>query len=226
MKWMRIFQMSMLAAMGVVVLVTGCAPSHAGRTVGGGVLQVEGGLGGPFVTNLDAPIPVPNIPMGARFGLRENLDVAGHINVLPLIMGGFLAADASFTWALVAHEGEKGLNLATSSGLAVLTDFENGARVSPLVDIAVSYTYLWVTPFVGFETIVDLWASGAITNPFVGFEVDIDSWTLSASGIWYHPAHDWYASSIRYLAPNYQGSIGVMLGIKRRWDLMKGGLDR
>ena len=92
--------------------------------------------------------------------------------------------------------------------------------------MAMSYTYHRVTPFLGFETIVDLRASGAITSPYVGIEIDIRNWTLSAAGIWFHPAHDWYASSVRYLAPNYQGSIGLMVGIKRRWDMTAGGLER
>jgi len=197
----------------------GCAPSHAGRTVGEGVLQAEGSLGGPLVTNLGTAFPVPNIPMGARYGLTDRIDVASHVNLLPLIMGGFLAWDASLTWGVVRHDGPEGWNLATGTGLVLFTDFQDGARVSPLIDLAGGYTFEWFTPFAGLEMAIDLWGGDTVIDPYLGFEIDIGDLVLSFAAIWFHAGYDWYASPVRYVSGDTNGALGFLLGLKYRWDL-------
>jgi hypothetical protein len=206
--------------LGLLFAAYGCAPSHAGRTLGRGVIQVEGGIGGPFAKNLGVPIPVPNIPIGARYGIKNWLDVSSHVNLLPIIMGGFLALDASLTWALVRHDGPKGWNLATGTGFVFFSDFDNGARIGPLMDIAGGYTINRFTPFAGIELTVDCWGPGVIWNPFVGLEIDIKKTTLSAAAIWYNPTFDAYTSSVDYVSPGYHGSVGLIIGVKHHLFLL------
>ena len=200
-------------------LVAGCAPTHAGRTVGQGVLQAEGGLGGPFFTNFDAPIPVPNIPVGVRYGLTDRLDVQGHINLLPLVVGGFLAIDGGVTYALLHHSGRDGINLATSASLAVLTDFHTAARVVPVFDLAGGYTWHWLTGFMGAEFWLDLWGGRVAVNPTVGVEFDIRRFTFSLAGVWYHAAFDAELSPVHYVSGNHRGGLGLLIGFKYRWEL-------
>jgi hypothetical protein len=204
----------------VIVLsaAAGCAPSHAGRTVGKGILQAEGSIGGPFVTNLGGAVPVPNIPVGARYGVADRIDLSSHVNLLPIIMGGFLALDGSLTWGLVQHIGSRGWNLATGTGFMLFTDFRESGRISPLVDLAGGYTIEWFTPFAGFNMTADFWGGNVMSNFFGGFEADIGNLTLSAAAVWFYPSYDWYASPIRYVAPDYQGSIGVLIGVKYRFN--------
>lgn len=216
----------LLVSLLLAALHSGCAPSHAGRTVGRGVLQAEGSLGGPMVTNLGGAIPVPNIPVGARYGLTDRLDAAGHVNLLPIVMGGFLALDASLTYGLLKQEGKSGVNLATGAGLIFFSDFQSGARVSPVVDMAVSYTVSRFTPFVGCELVADMWQSRAIADPYFGLEVDVGRWSLSLAVVWFHPAHDWYASSIRYFPETHQGALGFLVGLKRRWHTRRSRTTR
>jgi hypothetical protein len=179
-----------------------------------------------MVTNLGGAIPVPNLPVGARYGLLDNLDLSGHLNILPLITGGFTALDASLTWGIIRHQGRRGFDLATGAGLVLMTDFDTAARISPLVDMALGYAVNRFHPFIGFEAVIDARASGVIVDPYVGLEVDIGSWSISGEVLWFHPAHNWYSSAIRYVSINdTQGAVGVILGLKRRFDLT-GGLKR
>ncbi len=209
-----------ILGLGVLLIAAACAPSHAGRTVGRGMLQLEGGLGGPLVTNLGPAIPIPNVPVGLRYGLTDRLDVAGHVNLLPLVTGGFLLVDTSLTWALVRHDGPRGWNLATSAGLAVMTDFQDEARVAPIMDIAGGYTVDWFTFYAGAEIALDPWGGGAMANPFIGAEADIrERWSLSAAFVWFSPGYSVFSSSIDYVSANSQGAVGFILGLKRRWDL-------
>jgi hypothetical protein len=213
-----------LAAVGFTT-ASGCAPSHAGRTVGKGILQAEGSVGGPFVTNLGAAVPVPNVPVGARYGITDRVDISSHVNLLPIFLGGFLALDGSLTWGLIQHQGRRGWNLATGTGFIFFTDFQEGARISPLIDLAGGYTVDWLTPFAGFEMAPDFWGGNVVSNYFAGFEADIGKLTLSAAGVWFYPSYDWYASPIRYVSADYQGSIGVLVGIKYKFDtiISRGG---
>ncbi len=203
----------------LVVAATACAPSHAGRTLGRGTLQIEGGLGGPIFTNFGAPIPVPNIPLGLRYGVTNRLDVQGHVNLLPLVIGGFLTMDAGVTYALLRHSGREGFNLATSASLALLTDFNSAGRVFPFFDIAGGYTWRRATFFAGAEIWFDFWGGNVAASPYLGVEVDFRRTTVSLAGVWYHSALDTNASAADYVSGLDRGGLGLQVGIKYRWSL-------
>jgi hypothetical protein len=155
--------------------------------------------------------------------LLDNLDLSGHLNLLPLITGGFTALDASLTLGIIQHKGRRGFDLASGAGLVFMTDFDTAARISPLVDMALGYAVNRFHPFIGFEAVIDARASDALVDPYVGLEVDIGAWSVSGEVLWFHPAHDWYSSAIRYVSINdTHGAIGAILGLKRRFGPKRG----
>jgi len=176
-------------------------------------------FGGPFIKNLGPSIPVPNLPVGARLGLTDRVDVATHLNLLSLAMGGFMTYDAGVTFGLLKHEGRNGPNLATQVGAALLTDFKKGFRVSPTLDLAGGYTFAWFTPFAGGEFALDGWGGRLMGNFFAGFEADVGNWTLAASGIWFTPWFETSTSVVDYESPGHAGAVGCLLGVKYRFRL-------
>lgn len=210
---LNLVRVSAMAAVGAFCSV-GCLPSHAGRTLGKGALQAEVGLGGPIFNNLGAPIPMPSLPVGARYGLVDGLDVSGHINPLTFVVGGFLTADAQATFALVGDGQRRGFHMATSTGLGLLTDFSQMARVSPLFDLAMSYGFSKVAPFAGTELILDVWGGAIIWNPFIGLEVDLGRTTVSLAGVWFNAGFDTSSTPLEWVSPGDRGAIGVLLGLK------------
>jgi len=212
------------AAVLALLAVAGCAASHAGRTVGRGILQGEVGLGGPLVTNLGPAVPIPNVPLGIRYGVTDRVDFSAHWNVLPVVLGGLVQVDAGFTWAILHRETGSGPNLATGASLMLMTDFRHGARLSPILDIAGGYTYRWFTVFAGFDVVADYAGGGALFNPFAGIEVDLPRRVaLQLAAKWFSPAFEGFASPIRYVSVDYRGGIGVLVGIKFGFDLGKRG---
>lgn len=207
----------------VLTCAFGCAPSHGGRTLGRGILQIEGGLGGPLVQNLGPAIPIPNVPLGVRYGATDRIDVAGHINVLTLITGGFLTFDAELTYGFVKHEGRRGPNLAASVGFALLTDFQNAARLNPMFDIAGGYTIEWFTFYFGIDFLLDPWSKSVHMDPMVGVEFDIRRFTLFGTFLWYHPFGDGIHNSFEFVTPGGHGGLGLMFGLKGRFDLNRSG---
>ncbi len=100
-----------------------------------------------------------------------------------------------------------------------MTDFQDGGRVSPLVDLVGGYTVAWFTAFAGVELVADLWGGSAHLDPFVGVEFDIRRVTIALSARWFHPAGEAFYSSFEYVTPGYQGAFGLLIGIKVRRDL-------
>ena len=209
-----------LMALAALLLAASCAPTHAGRTLGKGVLQVEGCYGGPLFKNLGATMPIPNIPVGARYGVTDRVDLASHVNVLPMIMGGFLALDAGATYGIIKHEGRSGPNLASQVGFALLTDFSDGTRVSPTLDLAGGYTLGWFTPFLGAEFVGDVSGERLLGNFYAGSEADIGNLTLAAAGVWFTPWFETYTSSVEYVSPERHGALGFFVGLKYRFDVL------
>lgn len=75
------------AALALASLVPGCAMHHLARTVGEGNGEVRASAGGPFFSNLGAPIPLPNVVVSGRYGLTDGFDLDGGLSLTGLAYG-------------------------------------------------------------------------------------------------------------------------------------------
>jgi hypothetical protein len=209
-----------VALAAAALLASACAASHAGRTVGRGVIQGEVTVSGPLVTNLGPAVPIPNLPLGVRYGITDRLDFNTHLNVLPIVMGGFIAADAGITWAILHRERRSGPNLATGVSFMLVSDFHEEARLIPLADIAGGATFGPFTLFAGFDVMCDYWGGGANFSPFAGFEIDLPRRVILHGAFkWFAATFDVYDSPTRYVNVNHKGMMGFVIGIKFGFDL-------
>ncbi|MBN2715084.1 MAG: hypothetical protein JXX14_04465 [Deltaproteobacteria bacterium] len=205
----------------IMVGASGCAVSNAGKTVGRGTVQLEGSVGGPLFKNLGATMPVPNIPLGARYGFTDRLDGQAHVNVLPIVMGGFAQVDAGVTMGVLSQRQGHGVNLALSLGGAVMSDLHTSVRATPITGVTLSRQFGRVIPFVGFESYVDFGRPRAIGNVHGGVELEWDRISLQASAMWLDPGFDAAESTMKYVSPGNSGALGVLLGLKvrpRAWN--------
>lgn len=69
-----------------LVLGSGCAFRHLARTVGEGNGEVRASVGGPFFSNV-APIPLPNLQVGGRYGLTDGFDLDADLSLIGLAYG-------------------------------------------------------------------------------------------------------------------------------------------
>ena len=124
--------------------------------MGKGNFALETSIGGPLMTNLGFACPIPNLFMGGRFGIREDLDVAGHLNLtLPIIPGVFdLITDVH--WVPVQpgirfqkSTTDRGWGAGISSSVQWITDFQNGLVILPALDLSGSYRCRWISFFTG-----------------------------------------------------------------------------
>lgn len=112
--------LSLIVATALVVITTACSTTHMARTIGEGNAAVVASLGGPVVELFGKPIPVPLSTLGGVYGIRDDLDVHGHLHPTMLAYDTF-GADAGVTWQALDQRG--GIPaLAAGASLLFITD--------------------------------------------------------------------------------------------------------
>jgi hypothetical protein len=216
-----------------------CTTTHTVRTVGQGNFGVETSLGGPMFTNLGAPLFSPNLFVGGRYGVLDDLDVSAAYNLTGPIIPGL-----AFDLMLGAHwvpiqpglrsqwcTPEKGWSLATGFQLHSLTDFETGFLIFPAVDLAGGYRYRWFNPFVGVTLALNFFrpfdeVHPTMLSPYVGAEFILSpkaalSFRVTFFDVTYNywgSAVDWVYLSTDEDAHERRAIFGIGLGFS--WDFV------
>ena len=167
-----------------VLILSSCTAVNQARTVGKGNWAMETSLGGPILTNLGFPLPVPNLFIGGRYGLRDDFDLVAHLNILtPFIPGIGLDLLTSAQWVPVQpgrgfqnSTPEEGWGAGLGLDIQWMTDFMNGFVVLPALDLCASYRYKWISVFGGSGFGFDFLRPSESDNilqicPFIGFEL-------------------------------------------------------
>ncbi|HEX2957705.1 MAG TPA: hypothetical protein VHO70_12795 [Chitinispirillaceae bacterium] len=164
-------------------MLVSCTSVYQGRTIGKGKMAVETTLGGPILTDLGMPLPVPNLFTGLRYGLRNDLDIAAQYNILgPILPGIALDLITSVNWvpiqpglALQSTTPDKGWGAGGVLDIQWVTNFKNGLVVLPSIDLVGSYRYRWISFFLGSAVGLNFYRiedddSKLSLSPFAGFE--------------------------------------------------------
>lgn len=167
-----------------LVLLVSCTSVYQGRTIGKGKMAVETTLGGPILTNLGFPLPVPNLFTGLRYGLRNDLDIAAQYNILGPIMPGIpFDLITSATWVPIqpgvgkqSSIPDKGWGAGGTVDIQWITNFKNGLVVLPSIDLAGSYRYRWISLYLGSAVGLNFYRiepddSKLSLSPFAGIEL-------------------------------------------------------
>ncbi len=213
--------------------VLGCTATHSVRTVGKGNAAVETSLGGPFFTDLGGAIPAPNLFIGGRYGVRDDLDVALHYNLTsPILPGigldGIFAAHYVPIQPGVARQRDskqRGWSLATEGAVHLLTDFQNGAVVIPETSLAGGYRYRWFNPYLGLSFALNFYrpydrGTPVCLSPFLGADFIVNERvSLSLRITFYDVAYNMYGSQVHWVhlvkddtADKKYGMLGLSLG--------------
>jgi hypothetical protein len=157
---------------------------YQGRTIGKGKMAVETTFGGPILTDLGVPLPVPNLFTGLRYGLRNDLDIAAQYNILgPILPGIALDLITSATWIPLqpgigkqSNTPDKGWGAGGSVDIQWVTNFKKGLVVLPMIDLVGSYRYRWISVYLGSAAGPNFYRiepddSKLSLSPFAGFEL-------------------------------------------------------
>lgn len=106
----------------VALLLTGCVARNLARTLGEGRGELRATTGGPFLGVTGAPLLIPSIRIGGRYGATDWLDVDGTLALDPLLFG-VLALDAGVVGQLVRVPD--GFALSVSGHAHLLFDLDD-----------------------------------------------------------------------------------------------------
>ena len=217
-----------------------CTSAHSVRTIGKGNFGVEASLGGPFLTNLGAPFPAPNLFLGGRYGVLDELDLSLAYNLTaPITPGIALDLVLGEHWVPIqpgvgfqSASPEKGWSLATAFSVHALSDFETGFVAIPVFDLAFGYRYRWLNPFLGASLGLNFFRpfdeqNVAMLNPYFGVDVILTrKASLSLRVTFYDVAYNMYGSQVKwvYLVDDRSerkqyGAVALTLGFA--WDFVR-----
>lgn len=220
-----------------IVLLFSCTATRQIRTIGKGNKGMEVTLGGPFFNDLGPPLPMPNLFVGGRYGLLQDLDIAVHYNLTaPIIPGIPLDLITGVYWVPIqpgirGQEGspDKGWGAGGSFALQWVTDFKHGFRIIPMFELAGGWRYRWINPFIGTAVGLDFYRPHDKTpflhvNPFLGTGFIIkDRASLSLKCTFFDIAYNFYGSQVNWIYivndtddDKKYGVFGIALGFS--WD--------
>jgi hypothetical protein len=166
-----------------VVVCSLCTAVNQTRTIGNGNFGLETSLGGPFMTNLGAPIPIPNLFLGARYGIRNDFDISANLNFLsPVTPGITLDLITAAHW-LPIQPGigfqDKNMSCGWSAGgsarIQWLSDFKSSLLLLPDLELIGAYRYKWLSLYTGVSTGFNFYRPDnndplIVFSPFSGIE--------------------------------------------------------
>jgi len=235
----RARELAVVSALLLALSQAACTTTHTVRTVGKGNLGVEASLGGPMFTNLGAPIFAPNLLVGGRYGVLDDLDVSAAYNITgPIIPGLALDLILGAHWVPIqpglrsqAGTPEKGWSLATGFELHSLTDFETGFLAFPAIDLAGGYRYKWFNPFVGVSLALHFYrpfdeVHPTMLSPYVGAEFILShKAALSFRVTFFDVTYNYWGSQVDWVylatdegAHERRAILGIGLGFS--WDFV------
>ncbi len=228
----RLAAAARVGALGIGATLLACAAPNLSRTVGAGNYELRANAGGPFFGNLGAPIPLPFVYVGGRYGVHDRIDVDGNLGVTSAAFG-IWAMDLGANLQL--HRQPGGLAVASSARLYLLGDLDDApaTRLYPELGLHLGGPVLpWLQLYGGSTALVQFrpprGKAPLYVTPFFGVEFLLPARDgrrrarqhgIALHASWTNPWED--ATSVVNYRPGY-GALGLQLGYRARF----GGIDR
>ena len=201
-----------------------CAPRMALDPAGKGAVRPNISVGGPMVSAFGTYVPIPNLALGARYGITSNTDLGANVYVLPMAfqMG---AIDAGAIWYFGVGENVK---LALEPRCLVFISLKPGVSHSPLVYPAMlatmseplgsgrGYFGLDVVPLL-YGSDFDLDPPAMAVSASIGYRWELGAGyrlTTEVKWIGFNIRTD---ATVEYVHPLRYGAIAPLIGLEFPW---------
>lgn len=203
-----------------------CATRNLARTIGEGEGELRASVGGPLVSNLGAPLPLPNLSVGGRYGVTEGFDVDANLSLTGTLFG-LIGFDLGAVGQLYEDPGGFALSVSGRGHFLIVTR-ESEARFFPELGVHLEgipaqrlKLYGGLTLFAQFTPPEG--KPPVFVAPYVGIDIMLGTRTASssASGIilelgWVSPWQD--SESVLAWEPQGLGAIFAHIGFRTRFD--------
>ncbi len=218
------YYLRILVLLVIPSLFFGCAAHTNIEPVGKGKVKANANFGGPVVSAFDTKVPIPNISLGADYGLKDNLDLNGNIQLLPLFykVGGI---ELGTTWYPVINK-KYIPTIGISGDLLLLSSFKSDVqehfRVYPSLNLSFAWKlgagmiYSGVGAVIPFTELDYYDKNNIIISPFIGYRWKIGAnYNLFTEIKWLGVNVPTNFFAVEYLTPTNQGALGIYLSLER-----------
>lgn len=162
----------------LVALLPGCGFRHLARTVGEGHGELRVSTGGPFTGAAGAPLMVPSMRAGGRYGLTDWLDIDGTLAIDPFAFG-VLGLDAGLVAQLYRQPGGFALSVSAHGHLFFDLDDDLTTRGFPELGLHAEHRVeRWLTIFGGVVALAQFeppeGKPPVFVAPYLGVEFHLD----------------------------------------------------
>jgi hypothetical protein len=218
-----------------LVVAAGCGSLNLARTVGRDNLELSASSGGPIVQLGQAAFPTPQLRVGARYGVTDDIDVMAHL-ALDAFVSGIAALDLGLVGQMVRRRN--GFAMALSARLHAVVDLDDAVapRFYPEVGLHLEHPLdrtVWL--FFGVAGLAQFapprMRPFLFISPYAGLEArfdpgrEADGTPREQTGLalqvgWINP---WEGATgiVRYV-PDGAGALTLVLALRHRF----GGVDR
>ena len=209
----------------VLWLAAGCTTSQTARPLPQGTQQVSFSFGGPIFevpSSGGLTIPIPNMNLEYRRGIKPKLDVHMGTNLFTPIIG-VLGLHGGATYGLLSQDGKRPA-LSVTDRLFLYSNHFDGRKegVQALwpvneLELNVSWKHGDHLYYVNVVNNIDFLLPRLLLSPGVGADFKLGSWQLGPHLRWYAPYEDTTLAVLTYPAPGKRGAIGVGFTLGRRF---------
>ena len=202
------------------LLLSGCAASRAVAPMGAGRGAVTASLGGPLLEFGGAPVPVPLLSAGYRYGLSDRTSVHGALHGTGLVLLGVFGADLGVDVELLPPSGSRprlmfDQTFALFTGDAALGEPAGGPRVFADLALLASWDVGREAhhPYVGLRLfdqpfperhVYPYPVAGAVWNAGrLGWQLELGWPGITARNV---------PSFVDWIGPFHQGALSVQVG--------------
>jgi hypothetical protein len=204
------------------MLLAGCAARTTLEPVGKGQLAASASLGGPLVAAFGTRPPIPNLALGARYGLGDRIDLDGNLHLLPLLYS-LAGLDLGVTWYPLLNDGAVP-TIGIQPRVMAFASFKSGVddrfRAYPAISSSAAWKLGSGLIYTGFDFVVpvsqpdyDNDPPRVIFSPLVGYRWNI--W----NGFRLYTELKWMGANVRtdataeYVHPGGYGAIAPFIAI-------------
>jgi hypothetical protein len=184
----------------LVMILTGCAAHTANTPLGAGKTVYDASFGGPVIEVFGADVPAPQLNLGARHGLRPNMDISGHAYLTALV---YRVAGGDFE--LTSYPNE---HLAFGIGASGFASLRSGVSRRTLVVPETTLASAWGPVYFGEQAA--LTTDGPLFSPFFGGRYGM----LLAEARWSAANRKSDDVAVTYVPVRRYGAVGVILGVE------------
>jgi hypothetical protein len=193
---------------------SGCAHTHQVRPLGKGNGAVHASLGGPLVGVFDIVLPTPIFSVGGAYGVTDNVEMLGHVDVTAAAFGSF-HYDMGAAWHPIISENGLKPTLTIGGSMHVLATGDS-VLVAPAFDFASAWRIARRHMiYVGVDAALPIREQAALlAGPYVGAEARIGKRVgLALEAKYLSPWYDTNPNAPDWISPGGYGFISALLGV-------------